>query len=287
MDKKSIGHKILYSPVTRILTGLIICAGIVVAAQLTLEQLFKSTAIDKDFRNLIGGIIMSVLVLTGYSLLFRVYEKRKIRELWGTGIVRNITTGILLGSILLSLTIFVMYLFNGFTVISVNPFLFIVPSLTMAITSAIIEETLFRGIVFRITEEKLGSYPALLISALIFGAMHLANPNSSLTMALGLAVQAGLLLGAAYIYSGSLWLPIAIHFGWNFTQGGIFGANVSGNTISKSLLDSRIEGAHWLTGGEFGPEGSVQATVFCLVATIILLILSHKQNKITGPFRTK
>ena len=76
----------------------------------------------------------------------------------------------------------------------------------MGITSAIIEETLLRGIIFRIPEEKLGSYISLLISAIIFGALHLSNPNSSLSAAIGLAIQAGLLLGAAFIYSRNLFL---------------------------------------------------------------------------------
>lgn len=146
----------------------------------------------------------------------------------------------------------------------------------MAFTSAIFEEILVRGIIFRIMEEKLGSYIALIISALIFGALHLANPNATIATAFGLAIQAGLLLGAAFIYSKNLWFPIAIHFAWNFMQSAIYGANVSGNAIKKTLIVSKIEGPDWLTGGEFGPEGSIQATVFCFIATLGLLFLCHK-----------
>jgi hypothetical protein len=155
----------------------------------------------------------------------------------------------------------------------------------MAFTSAIFEEILFRGILFRITEEKLGSYWALVISAILFGAMHLANPHSTVLASLGLAIQAGLLLGAAYIFSRNLWFPIAIHFAWNFTQSGIFGVSTSGSNMGKSLLTTKIEGATWFTGGQFGPEGSIQATLFCLVATIVLILLSHKQHKIIKPFK--
>jgi len=157
----------------------------------------------------------------------------------------------------------------------------------MAFTSAIFEETLLRGIIFRVLEEKLGSYIALIISAALFGLLHLANPNSSLIAGIGLAIQAGLLLAAAYIYSRNLWFPIAIHFAWNFTQSAIFGASVSGIAISKTLITSKIEGAQWFTGGQFGPEGSIQATLFCLVATIILLILSHREGKIIYPYWKK
>lgn len=153
----------------------------------------------------------------------------------------------------------------------------------MAFTSAIFEEILVRGIIFRILEEKLGSYIALIISAGIFGAMHIANPNSSITAAVGLALQAGLFLAAAYMYTRNLWFPIAIHFAWNFTQAGIYGAAVSGNATNHSLFTTEITGADWYTGGAFGPEGSIQATVFCVIATIGLMILNHKQNKIIKP----
>ena len=110
--------------------------------------------------------------------------------------------------------------------------------------------------------------------------MHLANPHSSVLASLGLAIQAGLLLGAAYIYARNLWFPIAIHFAWNFMQSGIFGVSTSGNSMGKSLLTTKINGAEWFTGGLFGPEGSIQATVFCLIAAVVLILMSHRQQKI-------
>jgi len=122
---------------------------------------------------------------------------------------------------------------------------------------------------------------------LIFGALHFSNPNSSIVTSIGLAIQAGVLLGVCYTYSKSLWLPISLHFTWNFVQSGIYGATVSGHKVEKSLINSRITGADWFTGGEFGPEGSIQATVFCLIAAIILLYMSHKENKITKPYFAK
>lgn len=283
-NKKSMGQRILHFSFTKILIGFIVLIGIMSIGQIGIEKIIGIISLDKDFKNLIGGILIAILALIGYIYLYKFYEKRKITELSGNGISKNLLLGILIGITLQSLTIFVIYLYGGFSIISVNSFIFILPSLTMAFTSAITEELLFRGILFRLTEEKLGSYIALLISGLIFGAIHFANPNSSIDAAFGLAIQAGLLLGAAYIYSGNLWFPIALHFAWNFTQSGIFGASTSGHTVSKSLLTTKIEGIEWITGGQFGPEGSIQATLFCLIATLILMILSHRQNKIIKPF---
>jgi uncharacterized protein len=284
MGIKNIGHKVLYFSLTKILIGIIVVGGIVAIGQAGIEKLLINTSIGTDIKNLIIGIIIAILAIFSYTFLFKFYEKRKISELSLKGIGKNLIGGIFLGLILQSLTILVIYLKGGLYIISINPLVFLLPPLTMAFTSAIFEEILIRGIIFRIIEEKLGSYLALLISALIFGAMHLGNPNSSLTVAIGLAIQAGLLLAAAYIYSRNLWFPIAIHFAWNFTQSGIFGAIVSGITLDKSLLTTKIQGAEWFTGGQFGPEGSVQATLFCSIATILLLILSHKQNKIIKPY---
>jgi membrane protease YdiL (CAAX protease family) len=287
MNKKNIGYKVLHFPLTKIIIGLIVCGVIIGIGQALTQKALELTSIGKDFKNLIEGVFTAILAIISYTYLFKLYEKREITEFSKKGIIKNLSIGIVLGAILQSLTILVIYLKGGYSVISINPILFIIPPLTMGITSAIIEEVIIRGIIFRIPEEKLGSYLSLLISALIFGALHMGNPNSSFSAGIGIAIQAGLLLGAAYIYSRNLWFPIAIHFAWNFTQSAIFGANVSGGSISKTLITSKIEGAEWFTGGQFGPEGSIQATAFCLIATIILLVLSHKQGKIIKPYWNK
>jgi len=278
-------HKVLNFTLVTILIGFIFCVGIVVFAQIGLSKLLAVTSMEKEEKMLLTGIILASISIVTYTWLFRFYEKRTITELSIKGIGKNLSLGICLGIALQSLTILVIYLNKGFTVISVNSMLFMLPSLAMAFTSAILEEILFRGIIFRIAEEKLGSYWALIISAVIFGVMHLANPHSSIVVALGLAIQAGLLLAAAYIFSRNLWFPIAIHFAWNFTQSGIFGVSTSGNNMGKSLLTTKIEGAEWFTGGQFGPEGSIQATVFCLIATIVLMLFNHKQRRIIKHYR--
>lgn len=284
MKNKTVGQRILYFPLVKIIIGIIACSAVVAVGQLISNGLLNLTGLEKDYKNLINGILAAILSIITYRYLFSFYEKREITEFSKTGIIKNLTFGIIIGALLQSLTILVIYLNNGYSVISINPVLFLIPPLTMAFTSAIFEETIFRGIIFRIIEEKLGSYFSLAISALLFGLLHLANPNSSWTAAIGLAIQAGLLLGAAYIYSRNLWFPIAIHFAWNFTETAVFGAVVSGNVISKTLITSKIQGAAWYTGGAFGPEGSVQATLFCLVVTVILLVLSHRREKIIKPY---
>ena len=284
MSQRTILQKILLFPLTKIIIGLIVVTGIYNASKNFRGGIFKTNLLSLEWNHLITGVLATIIAVFAYIVLYHFYEKRKITELSAKRIGKNITVGIFLGLILQSLTILVIYLKGSYSIVSINPINFIIPPLTMAFTSAIIEELLFRGIIFRITEEKLGSYIALAISAIIFGALHLGNPNSSLIAGIGLAIQAGLLLGAAYIYTRNLWFPIAIHFAWNFSQSAIFGANVSGNQLSKTLITSKIKGAEWLTGGSFGPEGSIQATIFALIATITLLILSHRKGRIIKPY---
>ena len=286
METLTAKQKIFNFPVTKIILALIVFMAFVIIGQQIAAKLLGMTALDKDFRNLFKGIFVSALAVTSYILFFTYYEKRAVTELSSKRLAQNLIIGTLTGFGLQALTILVIYISGGFNVVAVNPVSFILIPLTVAFTIAIIEEILVRGIVFRIIEEKLGTYVALSISSVLFGALLMANPNSTLLSGLCITF-AGFLLGAAFVYSRNLWFPIALHFAWNFTQSGIFGAITSGNEKTKSLLESKIQGSVLLTGGEFGPEGSIQATVFCLIAAIVLLVLSHKENKIMAPYWKK
>ena len=163
-------------------------------------------------------------------------------------------------------------------ILSVNSWSTMIIPFTVALSVAIFEEILMRGIIFRISEEKLGSVIALAISSIVFALLHIANPNGTVLSGLCVLV-AGFLFGLAYIYKRNLWLPIAIHFSWNFMQSGIFGAVTSGNEKTSSLLTTKISGNNLITGGLFGPEGSIQAVIFCLIASLLLYQMS-KNNLI-------
>ena len=139
-----------------------------------------------------------------------------------------------------------------------------------ALAAAVGEEIVFRGALFRMIDERLGSTAATLISAGIFGALHALNPGATLLSTVAIALEAGVLLAAAYAAARTLWLPIGIHFGWNFTEGGVFGAAVSGGR-SKSLLVFPLQGPDIYTGGAFGPEASVWTVGVCLAASAILV----------------
>jgi len=280
-------RKFLYNPLTKIIIGIIVIGCAVAIGQLGGQFLLEKVQIGADYKSVIIGILIAALALASYITLFSFYEKRQITELKFTHFGKNAGIGFSVGFILQSSVILVIYAYGGYTVLNINPISFVLPGFAIALTSAIFEEIMFRGIIFRLTEEKLGSTIALIVSALIFGLLHLQNKNSSIFSAMSIAIQAGVLLAASYIYSKNLWLPIFLHFAWNFAEAGIYGAVISGNIITKSLFTSKFSGPEIITGGLFGPENSIQATVLCLIVGIIFIIISKRQNKFIKPFWKK
>lgn len=279
-------QKILNFPLTKIILGLLLCFVVFILAQQLIGKILDLTTIDKDIRNLIRGIIASSFVIATYIYFYGKYEKREIGEFFGKGKLKNTLLGIFIGTTLQGLTILVIYFWGDFRIISVNPLSSIITPFAISLSVAIFEETILRGIIFRIVEDKLGSYISLLITALIFGAVHLLNPDSSVISSVCIGIV-GFMFGASYIYSRSLWLPIAIHFSWNFVQSGILGAITSGNEKSSSLFTTHISGAEILTGGAFGPEGTIQAMILWLLVSIILMVLITRQKKLIEPFWKK
>jgi membrane protease YdiL (CAAX protease family) len=104
-----------------------------------------------------------------------------------------------------------------------------------------------------------GGWLAILLSSLLFGALHLGNPHATLMAAIAIAVEAGTLLGAAYALTGRLWMAIGFHAAWNFTQGWVFGAPVSGGSGVGGIGTMTLTpgASELLSGGGFGPEASL------------------------------
>lgn len=149
--------------------------------------------------------------------------------------------------------------------------------LLVFLTVAVGEEMIFRGIIFRQIDERWNTWTALIVSALLFGFIHLPNNGATWWSSLAIAIEAGLMLGAAYKWSGSLWLPIGIHWAWNFTQGNVFGASVSGNVAGGSLLEMQVNGPDIITGGDFGPEASIVAVTLGIIYTLVFLFTRNRR----------
>ena len=145
-----------------------------------------------------------------------------------------------------------------------------------------VEEVIFRGILFRWIEEFAGSWAALAVSSLLFGLAHWANPNATPFSSVAIAIEAGILLGGAYMLTRSLWLAIGIHAGWNLTQGLVFDVSVSGVEVD-GLVEAGMKGPDLLTGGAFGLEASVIALVVATAAGIWLVLQARKEGNLIAP----
>jgi hypothetical protein len=123
---------------------------------------------------------------------------------------------------------------------------------------------------------------ALLLTSVFFGASHLLNPHASAIAAIGIAFEAGVMLGAAYMLTRSLWLPMGIHAAWNFAQGEIYDIPVSGTPV-HGLVTAKLEGPALLTGAGFGLEASLTAIVVATLFGIWLVWLAVKRDEVMAP----
>ncbi|HKX42228.1 MAG TPA: type II CAAX endopeptidase family protein [Burkholderiaceae bacterium] len=231
----------------------------------------------------LGALVACLLGWAAYRLYVRLIERRPGVEFGRQGALREFGSGLALGAALFSAVIGVLGALGSYRVAGWRGPQVLIAPLAISIGAAVIEELLFRGVIFRIVEATFGTWIALAISALLFGAAHLGNENASWLAAAAIALEAGVMLGAAYVLTRRLWLPIGIHAAWNFTQGGIFSVAVSGGKTT-GLLEATLTGPEWLTGGAFGAEASVVAMVLCTALGVWLLVLAAWRGRFIAPF---
>jgi membrane protease YdiL (CAAX protease family) len=274
---------ILYHPITRIVAGLALTLGIGAPAMFGTHSLLSHTALPQSEIDPIAGTVFAILVCAVYILLYQRYEKRPVTELSTRHLPRYLAGSILLGAGLASAVILIQYLTHILTVTATRPFLPLLPYLWNTFVNSTVAEVLIIGIFFRLTEKWLGSWLALLILVIAFIILHITAPGATIISAIAVSMHAAFLLGPTYIYTRSLWVPIGIHFAWDFSYAALYGASIEGYTMDDSLLNTSTNGSDLLTGGYFGPQGSIQAAALCFLAGILFLNLSRRHNRIIQP----
>lgn len=185
------------------------------------------------------------------------------------GFQQDFKFGLILGAGLIAIGFFSLFILGYVRVESFSfPFLDIVLYFILFVVVAFHEEIMLRGYILRSLMESMNRYLALAISSLIFMTVHLLNPNISFLGVVNLFL-AGIVLGIYYVHKSNLWLPIGMHLTWNFFQGPIFGFEVSG-IKSQSLIKQTVNGSDLITGGQFGFEASLLATVLIVVVILYL-----------------
>jgi hypothetical protein len=228
----------------------------------------------------IVNIAVPAAMIALYALFVRIIERSPAKDLPMRRFFAEIGKGFGIGALFFVAVVLVMIIAGIYRFVSVNTsnWDLLLQALLFFLTVAVGEEVLFRGIMFRWIDEKWGFAVALVVSSLIFGLVHIFQPGATWWSSLAIALEAGLLLGAAYKYSGTLWLPIGIHWGWNYFQGNIFGIEVSDTDAGESLLIPEISGPDILTGGAFGAEASIIAFVLGLALSVWFIIKVVKRK---------
>ncbi|MET4657614.1 membrane protease YdiL (CAAX protease family) [Streptomyces sp. PvP037] len=229
---------------------------------------------------LVLGVLVSVLALLVYRWVVGRTEHRPVTELDPDGAGPALGRGTLIGVVMFGMVITNLATSGNYEVHGLGSVGGMAGLFGFMAAAAVTEEVLYRGVLFRIAEEYLGTWIALVLTALLFGLSHLLNAHATLWGAVAIAIEAGGMLAAAYAATRNLWVPIGVHFGWNFAAGGIFSTEVSGNDTEQGLLDATTSGNEWLTGGDFGPEGSVYSVLFGALLTLAFLWLAHRRGRL-------
>ncbi|MEV6818644.1 CPBP family intramembrane glutamic endopeptidase [Nocardiopsis dassonvillei] len=229
---------------------------------------------------LVLGLLVAVASVFVYRWVVRRTERRTVTELAWKGAASATSWGTLLGVGLFALVIVNIVFLGGYQVNGLGSPMSALGLVGFMAAVAVTEELMWRGVLFRIIEERTGSWIALALTGLAFGLVHLINPHATLWGAIAIAIEAGGMLTAAYIATRSLWLPIGLHFGWNIAGSAIFSTSVSGSNTPQGLLDVTISGPTIITGGDFGPEGSMYSVVFCVIVTVVLMWIARRRDRI-------
>jgi len=236
--------------------------------ELSASELFNTVGVNMMMAFMLCQFVFALFAI----FIFRKFVDKKSFKSLGfelTSYKMDLVKGLIWGAALISVGFFALYISDFISIVetdfgAIQWFSYIAFFAIVAFN----EEILVRGYVLTNLMTSMNKYWALIVSALLFSVMHLANDSTSLLSTVNLFL-AGIMLGIYTIHKRNLWFPIAMHFTWNFFQGPILGFEVSG-TKMDSVISQQVSGSTLITGGEFGFEGSLLLTVMMIVSTLYI-----------------
>lgn len=276
--------RLLRHPLTRLLLTVLVTG--LLAALLALATEWRTYLHRSDVAQMLyGPALMALSTFAALLLVARFVERRAPGEvglgLRGAG--REAALGLLVGAGLMVAVVGVMAALGWYRLVDGPPETAAGEARDALTWAAIFtcvalwEEAMFRGVLFRLVEEWLGSGAALLASSAFFGLGHATNPHATHLASLAIALEAGLLLGACYMLTRRLWFVTGVHLAWNWTQGALLGVAVSGATV-PGVLESELVGPVLWTGGPFGAEAGLVAILVCTTAGAGVLWLAVRRG---------
>ena len=225
-----------------------------------------------------------ILLIVGYALLLMSADQRHERLLAAIGLgrldgwLRQALLGIALGSSFIVAAVLCMGIFGDLKVavtISSRTIIIALAELVILGAAAMVEELMFRSYPFFRLIEAAGPVVAVAVMSLLFGLVHNGNPHASLLSLLNTCLIGGLFC-VAVLRTGSLWMAWGMHFAWNTVLGLVFGLPVSGLNDFAVMVKTRAVGAHWMTGGSYGIEGSWLGTIVIALGFIPVILLTRR-----------
>lgn len=230
------------------------------------------------------GAALSVVV---YRVVMRFLARRRTPEIAARRAVPEALLGAALGLGFMAVSAAVVTALGGYTfrVADVDLLAVVAPILAVTVGAAVVEELVFRGLALQALERLLGSWVALAVTAGFFGLTHLFNPGATPWSALAIAIEAGGLLGAAFLWRRNLWFVIGLHLAWNAAVA-LLGIPVSGHA-APGLLVADVSGPSVLTGGAFGIEGSLVTVTLGALIAVPLLVLARRRGRLVPAHRRR
>ena len=270
----ALGADGLVRPIWRVLLYLLSGSVLVAVLQRTLRLGAESWS--KSWLPFVFYIAVNLGLLLLAWLFLRAFDRRGFRTLglwFHPAWVGESLVGIGMGAGLVTIVVAGIVLAQGVSYSGMNPttglWLGTLRSALFLLLAAVFEEIVFRGYAFQRLVDSFGEIGAILILSVLFGLGHLGNPSAN-PLSTTNTILAGVLLSITYLKTRALWLPIGLHWAWNLMLGPIYSLPVSGAHIGPGLFVAETGGPAWLSGGGYGPEGSVVLTLICTAAIIWL-----------------
>ena len=227
-----------------------------------------------------GGTVGSIFVI---YLLWRYLNKGTLKEIGFRGPLKDLGFGLFLGAISITVITFILMLTGNITLM--NSFsepeftIYAITFLILFILVGVFEEMFFRGYVMATMASRGNKkWMIYVFSALFFSIVHMTNPNVSVLGLINIALV-GFLFAYMFDVTNSLWLPIGYHITWNYFQGNVFGFAVSGTTPHGIYNVDITSGNELLTGGSFGLEGGILATLLIVLGFLATRYYSKKRRE--------
>lgn len=230
----------------------------------------------------LSSVFLGIIGLNIYRFIYKILfnKSREIDAPFNKTLIKNYSIGAVFGILLSVTTYLLIYAFGGLEFVKQGQLWLILLVPIYAFSTAVIEETVFRGFLFRKLEDYCGTWIALIVSALVFGFMHVGNGLTVIPL-ISISLSGGVLMASVYLFSKrNLWAAMGVHALWNGMESIFWDTSGVGETKSESVFYFKFARTDWVTGGKVGVENTVFVIGICLLISIVLLLIVYKRGDI-------